>query len=91
MPDKYRIHPKKPSAPYKIWAGPERSDGVLPTPESERHKTQREALENRLKNLLGEENVVWNKRRYCYEAELSEEQVHDIKLWPFVAGIRPVK
>lgn len=87
---KWRIHPKTPRANHTIWAGPEHQVGILPSAESDRHRARREALGHRLAALLGEENVTWNKRRYCYEAELSEEQVNEIKLWDFVSGLKPI-
>lgn len=89
MSKTWRINPKKPGASHQVWAGPERSENTLPAKETDRHRAQRVALENRLKNLLGEENVTWNKRRYCYTAELTEEQAKEISLWTFVRGVVP--
>jgi len=87
----WRIHPKTPGAAHKIWAGPQSIHNTIPASENDRHRTQREALENRLKNLLGAENVSWNRRRYFYLAELTPEQVDEIRLWPFVSGMVPHK
>lgn len=88
---RYKIQLKVPSSNHKIWAGPEHQVGILPTVENDRQKTKRETLEHRLKTLVGEENVTWNKRGYFYTATLTEEQAAEVSKWDLVRTVIPSK
>ena len=62
----WKVTPKKPNANHQIWAGPERMSGTLPAKETEKHRTRREALGNKLEHLVGKDNVTWNKPGRMY-------------------------
>jgi hypothetical protein len=85
--NRYLIKLRKPSSNHFIWAGPNYNSGTIPTPEDDKAKTRREALANRLEKLVNGRETRWDPRNYCYEVELTEEEVTEIKTWP---GVRHV-
>lgn len=72
--------------PYRssVWAGPQAQNCVLADTETDRDKTVREAVGNRLE-AVGGENVTFNRRKYCYSADLPEDMEEEVSSW---AGVR---
>lgn len=78
--NKYKIILKRPHL-ATIWSGPGSSNSVLTYPEDDKDKTRREAVATRLE-ALGAEEVIFNKRAYCYFAEMTAEQAKEVETWP---------
>ena len=63
---------------------------IIKSPETEKLRTKRENVATRLEAITGNK-PTWHPREYCYQIELSTQQVEEVESWEYVRHVKAIE